>query len=105
LFYELQLEVGVYLHKLYLMPHFTGQKYGAQMFDYIEKLSREKKQKWLWLEVLEQNKSARKFYEKKNMRWYRNILFTSPKQQSILHIMVKSINYGRINSVCHAETE
>ncbi|WP_446470240.1 GNAT family N-acetyltransferase [Xenorhabdus stockiae] len=82
---------GLYLHKLYLLPHLTGQNYGQQMFDYVEKLGQEQGQKWLWLEVLESNKQARKFYEKNGMTWYRDIIFTSPKQQSTLHIMIKKI--------------
>ncbi|WP_340610145.1 GNAT family N-acetyltransferase [Xenorhabdus bharatensis] len=83
---------GLYLHKLHLLPRLTGKNYGQQMFDYIEKLGQEQNQKWLWLEVLESNKQARKFYEKNAMKWFRDIIFTSPKQQSTLHIMIKEIS-------------
>lgn len=82
---------GVYLHKLYLMPYLTGQKYGDQLFDHIVKLGQEQGQKWLWLEVLEQNVSAIKFYARKGMKWHKNIIFTSPKQQSTIHIMAKKL--------------
>ncbi|PHM70852.1 GNAT family N-acetyltransferase [Xenorhabdus sp. KJ12.1] len=83
---------GLYLHKLYLLPHLTGQNYGQKMFGHVEKLGQEQGQKWLWLEVLESNKQAKKFYEKNEMKWYRDIIFTSTKQQSTLHIMIKEIS-------------
>ncbi|MBC8953299.1 GNAT family N-acetyltransferase [Xenorhabdus sp. PB62.4] len=82
---------GVYLHKLYLMPHLTGQKYGDQLFDHVVKIAQEQRQKWLWLEVLEQNESAIKFYVRKGMKWHKNIIFTSPKQQSAMYIMTKKL--------------
>ncbi|OTA20541.1 GNAT family acetyltransferase [Xenorhabdus beddingii] len=83
---------GVYLHKLYLMPHLTGQKQGNLLFDHLVKLGRERGQKWLWLEVLEQNTSAIKFYVRKGMKWQKDIIFSSPKQRSTVHIMVKNIS-------------
>ncbi|MDE1496034.1 GNAT family N-acetyltransferase [Xenorhabdus bovienii] len=82
---------GVYLHKLHLMPHQTGQKYGEQLFDHIVKLGQEQGLQWLWLDVLEQNTLAIKFYKRKGMKWYKNIIFSSPKQKSTLHIMTKPI--------------
>ncbi|OTA15915.1 GNAT family acetyltransferase [Xenorhabdus vietnamensis] len=83
---------GIYLHKLYLMPNLTGQKYGDQLFDHIMKLTHEQGQKWLWLEVLEQNTSAIKFYIRKGMKWQKSILYTSPKQQSTVYIMAKNLS-------------
>ncbi|MDX7986112.1 GNAT family N-acetyltransferase [Xenorhabdus sp. 12] len=83
---------GLYLHKLYLIPHLTGKKYGEQLFDHVVKLGREWEQKWLWLEVLENNKNAIKFYANKGMQKQKDIVFTSPKQQSTLHIMTKKLH-------------
>ncbi|CBJ92489.1 hypothetical protein XNC1_4467 [Xenorhabdus nematophila ATCC 19061] len=73
------------------MPHLTGKKYGDQLFDHIVKLGQEQGQKWLWLEVLEQNTSAIKFYARKGIKWQKDILFTSPKQQSTMYIMTKNL--------------
>ncbi|AOM41896.1 GNAT family N-acetyltransferase [Xenorhabdus hominickii] len=84
--------VGTYLHKFYLMPHLTGQKYGDQLFDHVVKLCQEQEQEWLWLEVLEQNTSAIKFYVRKGLKWQKNIIFSSPKQKSTMHIMVKRLD-------------
>ncbi|WP_319925403.1 GNAT family N-acetyltransferase [Xenorhabdus littoralis] len=83
---------GIYLHKIYLMPYLTGQKQGGQLFDHVVKLGQKLEQKWLWLEVLENNKHAIKFYARKGMKWQKNILFSSQKQQSILHIMTKNLS-------------
>ncbi|PHM44837.1 GNAT family acetyltransferase [Xenorhabdus mauleonii] len=83
--------IGLYLHKLYLIPHLTGKNYGEQLFDHVVTLGQEWGQKWLWLEVLEKNKYAIKFYAKKGMTWQKDILFSSSKQQSTLHIMTKKL--------------
>ncbi|MDC9589101.1 GNAT family N-acetyltransferase [Xenorhabdus sp. XENO-10] len=83
---------GIYLHKLHLMPNLTGQKYGDQLFNHIVKLAHKQGQKWLWLEVLEQNTSAIKFYVRKGMAWQKSTTFTNSKQQSTIYIMVKNLS-------------
>ncbi|MBD2784591.1 GNAT family N-acetyltransferase [Xenorhabdus sp. DI] len=83
---------GIYLHKLYLMPKLTGQKQGDQLFDHIVKFCHKQGEKWLWLEVMAQNTSAIKFYVRKGLKWQKDIIFSSPKQQSILHIMAKNLS-------------
>ncbi|CAM3743220.1 GNAT family N-acetyltransferase [Xenorhabdus thuongxuanensis] len=83
---------GIYLHKLYLMPKLTGQKYGDQLFDHVVKFGHEQGEKWLWLEALEQNTSAIKFYVRKGMKRQKDIIFSSPKQQSTMHIMAKKLS-------------
>ncbi|MDC9594400.1 GNAT family N-acetyltransferase [Xenorhabdus sp. IM139775] len=83
---------GIYLHKLYLMPTLTGQKQGDQLFDHAVKFGHEQGQKWLWLEVLAQNTSAIKFYVRKGLEWQKDIIFSSPKQQSTMHIMAKHLS-------------
>ncbi|WP_237385763.1 GNAT family N-acetyltransferase [Xenorhabdus sp. Sc-CR9] len=83
---------GIYLHKLHLMPNQTGKKYGDQLFEHIVKLGQEKKQKWLWLDVLEQNTSAIKFYARKGMKFQSSTLFTTPKQQSTMYLMARHLS-------------
>ncbi|MDC9603600.1 GNAT family N-acetyltransferase [Xenorhabdus griffiniae] len=83
---------GIHLHKLYLLPKLTGQKYGDQLFDHVVKFGHEQEQKWLWLEVLEQNTFAIKFYVRKGLKQQKDIIFSSPKQQSIMHIMAKKLS-------------
>lgn len=44
-------------------------------------------EKILWLEVLEQNERARKFYDKQGMQFIKAIAFETASQRSILKIM------------------
>ncbi|MBD2800130.1 GNAT family N-acetyltransferase [Xenorhabdus sp. M] len=83
---------GIYLHKLYLTPHLTGKKYGDQLFDHIVAFGQERGQKWLWLEVLEKNPKAIRFYARKGMEWQKDIIFSSETQQSTMHIMAKNLS-------------
>ncbi|PHM74089.1 GNAT family N-acetyltransferase [Xenorhabdus kozodoii] len=83
---------GIYLHKLYLMPKLTGQKYGDQLFEHVVKFGYEHAQKWLWLEVLAQNTFAIKFYLRQGLKRQKEIIFSSPKQQSTMHIMAKKLS-------------
>lgn len=56
---------GTLLHKLYLLPDATGHRYGEQIFRAVETRAKEKGERWLWLEVLAANTSARRFYERR----------------------------------------
>ncbi|WP_331251474.1 GNAT family N-acetyltransferase [Enterobacter hormaechei] len=55
---------GVLLDKLYLAPTKTNQHYGQLMFKKVIDLARSDGKKFLWLEVLEQNEHAHRFYKK-----------------------------------------
>ncbi|MEA9390144.1 GNAT family N-acetyltransferase [Acerihabitans sp. TG2] len=78
---------GALLNKLYLSPQETGKNYGRLMFEKIVQVAQEHGESYLWLEVLEQNRRARKFYDSLGMRHIRNTTFTTPSQSSILHIL------------------
>lgn len=82
---------GVLLNKLYLSPAQTGKRYGQLMFKKITELARERGKDFLWLEVLEQNESACKFYRRLGMRHIKDTVFKTASQQSILKIMGISI--------------
>ena len=58
---------GVLLNKLYLAPTETGKNYGKMMFEKFIALAQSRGKKYLWLEVLEQNERAYRFYEKQGM--------------------------------------
>jgi len=53
---------GVLLNKLYLDPAETGKNYGQVMFNEITDMARNRGKDYLWLEVLEQNAGAYRFY-------------------------------------------
>lgn len=78
---------GVLLNKLYLDPAETGKNYGQVMFNYITDMARSKGKTYLWLEVLEQNAGAYRFYQKQGMLCLKDVVFATASQQSILRIM------------------
>lgn len=78
---------GVLLNKLYLAPTKTNQHYGQLMFNKVIDLARSQGNKYLWLEVLEQNERAQKFYKKQGMKHISDIIFETNSQRSILKLM------------------
>ncbi|MRM10009.1 GNAT family N-acetyltransferase [Enterobacter cloacae subsp. dissolvens] len=78
---------GVLLNKLYLDPTKTSNHYGQSMFSSVIELTRSHGNKFLWLEVLEQNERARRFYEKQGMRFIKDTVFETASQRSVLKIM------------------
>ncbi|KJN32752.1 GNAT family N-acetyltransferase [Enterobacter sichuanensis] len=82
---------GVLLNKLYLDAAETGKNYGQVMFNNITDMARSRGKDYLWLEVLEQNAGAYRFYQKQGMLCLKNVLFETASQQSILRIMGMSL--------------
>ncbi|WP_434637417.1 N-acetyltransferase family protein [Klebsiella sp. I138] len=82
---------GTLLHKLYLLPDATGQRYGEPLFNAVEMRAKESGESWLWLEVLAANTRARRFYERQGMQHVKDVVFNSATQQSTLHILAKAI--------------
>lgn len=78
---------GLCLHKFYLLPDVTGQGVGQRVFNEICAKGRELRQPLLWLEVLEQNSAARRFYTRQGMMQTHEVLFRSPTQQSRVQIL------------------
>ena len=54
-------------------------------------MARSRAKDYLWLEVLEQNAGAYRFYQKQGMLCVKNVLFETASQQSILRIMGMSL--------------
>lgn len=78
---------GALLSKIYLLPDRVGKKYGAMLFEAVIAEVKKRGETFLWLEVLENNPRARKFYESQGMRHIKDVLFTSATQSSKVHIM------------------
>ncbi|EJL85156.1 GNAT family N-acetyltransferase [Pantoea sp. BIGb0393] len=78
---------GALLNKLYLNPEETGKNYGRWMFESIINEARDKREGYLWLEVLGDNVRARKFYEAFGMQHIKDIPFITASQQSTLQIL------------------
>ncbi|NIF48573.1 GNAT family N-acetyltransferase [Enterobacter sp. Ap-1006] len=82
---------GALLNKLYLAPGETGKNYGKLIFEEMLRLARRREQHYLWLQVLEGNEGARRFYEAQGMRHLTNETFSSATQASTLYILGRSI--------------
>lgn len=80
-------DVGVLLNKLYLDPAETGKHYGKLMFEHAVRLARNNGKRSLWLEVLEQNEGAYRFYQRQGMLCVNEVVFETASQQSVLKIM------------------
>ena len=82
---------GTLLHKLYLMPGETGQRFGEQLFSEVIRHAKAQHETSLWLEVLADNPQARKFYERLGMQHIKDVHFTTATQTSTLHILAKTL--------------
>ena len=82
---------GVLLNKLYLSSQATGKQYGKVMFEHMVQQAQELGQTFFWLEVLEHNPRAYKFYEKQGMQYIRDSVFKTESQQSTVHVMGMNI--------------
>jgi len=83
--------VGTLLHKLYLLPGETGKGYGARMLADIERRAHQRGERYLWLEVLDANPNARRFYLRLGFTPLQQRLFCTASQQSTLHILGKPL--------------
>jgi len=82
---------GVLLNKLYLASSATGKNYGKQIFEHIVNSARKSGEGFLWLEVLERNERARKFYEDLGFKHIKDTKLQTASQQSLLHILGMNI--------------
>ncbi|VEC00408.1 Protease synthase and sporulation negative regulatory protein PAI 1 [Cedecea lapagei] len=82
---------GALLNKLYLSPGETGKNYGLLLFEELLQLAQKREQNYLWLEVLEGNDGARRFYQSLGMSHLTSETFSSATQTSTLHILGKSL--------------
>ena len=79
------------LHKLYFLPQATGKGYGEGVIQEVTRRARKHGERFLWLEVLDANPQARRFYERQGFEHVRDTVFSTASQQSTLHILGKVI--------------
>lgn len=80
---------GTQLHKLYFQPGATGKGYGEQVINQIMQMARERGESFFWLEVLSANSRALRFYTRHGFAHIKDVPFSTPSQQSTLHILGK----------------
>jgi len=88
---EGETQAGTLLHKLYLLPGETRKGYGEQMIAEIERMAKSRGETFLWLEVLDANPQAYRFYLRQGFTHIKDTVFSTPSQQSTLHILGKAI--------------
>jgi GNAT superfamily N-acetyltransferase len=82
---------GALLHKLYLLPGETGKGYGEKLFTEIVRIAQKHGESFLWLEVIDANPNAYRFYIRQGLMHIKDEIFSTSSQQSILHILGKNI--------------
>ncbi|NDO80030.1 N-acetyltransferase [Citrobacter sp. NCU1] len=82
---------GTLLHKLYLLPGETGKGYGELLFAEIVRMAQCRGETFFWLEVLDANPQAYRFYTRQGLTLIKDTIFSTPTQQSTLHILGKRI--------------
>ncbi|BDH44789.1 N-acetyltransferase [Salmonella enterica subsp. enterica serovar Choleraesuis] len=75
------------LDKLYLAPAATGLGYGSLLFNAARTLASERGECYLWLEVLEKNPRAHRFYLRAGMDYLTDTVWSTPSQRSKLHVL------------------
>lgn len=83
---------GVCLNKIYLLPQYTGQGLGQHIFNFIEKQLQQQQAPCFWLEVLQDNHPAKKFYLRQGMQVIGDGHYQYTRQQHHLHIMYKALD-------------
>lgn len=82
---------GTLLHKLYLLPGETRKGYGERLLAEIERLAQQRGETFIWLEVLDANPNAQRFYLRQGFTHLKDTTFRTASQQSTLHILGKSL--------------
>lgn len=57
-------ELSLEIERIYVKEAFQGKKFGSQMLDEIQKLTKAKNKAFIWLGVWEHNPSAIRFYQR-----------------------------------------
>lgn len=82
---------GVLLSKLYLNDAATGKGYGKQIVEVIMQYSKDRGYQYFWLEVLEQNERACRFYENQGLVYISNSTFIAGSREITLKVMGKAL--------------
>lgn len=73
-----------------MLPQFTGQGLGQEIFQFVENLLQQQNHKCFWLEVLQDNHAAKKYYLKNGMQIISNGTYQYTRQLHQLYIMYKN---------------
>lgn len=83
---ELKDDKALEIERIYVLKEFHGKNVGQALYEKAIELAKEKKVKYVWLGVWEQNQRAIKFYQKNGFIPFDKHIFTlgDDKQTDIL---------------------
>lgn len=70
--------IGAELQKIYFLPDHAGNGYGQRLYEQVQQRAIDRRQKTLWLEVLQRNTRAQRFYQRQVEHLWRDLLHQRP---------------------------
>jgi diamine N-acetyltransferase len=80
-------DIGLELEKLYVDPMHLGAGIGSALLDAIRLRALAQQARWLWLQVLDANRAARRLYERCGYRHCGDVRVESCGRVLALHVM------------------
>nr|WP_253912244.1 N-acetyltransferase [Pseudomonas sp. CVAP\ len=85
-------KAGAELQKIYFLKTQAGKGYGKQLLQFIRQLAKDRKEHFIWLDVLKTNASARRFYEGFGFEVLGEIPFSTDKTEIGMVVMCCDIS-------------
>ncbi|AHY06391.1 GNAT family N-acetyltransferase [Serratia plymuthica] len=82
---------GAELQKIYFLPEYAGRGYGQLFFEQVQQRAVERQQPMLWLEVLQRNTSAQRFYQRQGLSLCGETCYTSAQGSIGIWYMNKAL--------------
>lgn len=82
---------GAELQKIYFLPGHAGNGYGQRLFEQVQQRAIERRQKTLWLEVLQRNTGAQRFYQRQGLSICGETCYTSAQGSIGIWYMSKAL--------------
>ena len=82
---------GAELQKIYFLPGHAGNGYGPRLFEQVQQRAIERRQKTLWLEVLQRNTGAQRFYQRQGLSMCGETCYTSAQGSIGIWYMSKAL--------------
>ena len=76
---NLDMEKGIELDKIYILPHLKGMKIGKRLLDLAFDIANNHKKEIFWLSVIDTNREAISFYEKAGFKFHSKTQLDYPK--------------------------
>lgn len=84
-------KTGAELQKIYFLPEYAGRGYGQHFFEQVQLRAVERQQETLWLEVLQRNTSAQRFYQRQGLSICGETCYTSAQGSIGIWYMSKTL--------------